>query len=371
MKNLLDNLNYIKKLDKFDMLGLLEDFPGQLKRALKITDGVSFPKEAAAVSNIVFSGLGGSAIGGDVVRCCLTDELKVPLIVNRDYNLPGFVDSNTLFFASSYSGNTEETLSAYKEAKKRGARIIVMTSGGQLQDLARSDGYPVIEIPEKSMSPRCALGYSFVPILSVFSKIKLIGDKEADISETIEVIGDLRNSLVGSKLPLAKNTAKEIASDLSGRFCAVYGPSRHLDCAITRWRNQFCENSKALATSHFLPEMDHNEIMGFSHPENLLKDVVVVFLRDKADHPRVSDRIRITGSIIKKSVHKIIEVESRGGCLLSRICSLIYIGDFVSFYLAILNGEDPTPVDEITYLKKELKKRGTATIYSRVSSNNK
>ena len=356
MKNPLDDLTHIRKLDKSDMLGLLENFPGQLEKALSITDGVSFPKQAAPVSNIVFSGLGGSAIGGDLARCCLIDELKVPFIVNRDYDLARFVDSNTLFFASSYSGNTEETLSAYKEARKRGARIIVMTSGGRLRDMAQTDGYPVIEIPKEAMPPRCALGYSFVPILAVLSKIKLIKNKKEDIVETIEVISDLRDNLAGSRAPLSKNPAKKIASDLSGRFCAIYGSSRHLDCAITRWRNQFCENSKALATSHFLPEMDHNEIMGFSHPKNLLKDTVVIFLRDMADHPRVSDRIEITGRIIKQSVHKIIEVHSRGGCLLSRICSLIYIGDFASFYLAILNGEDPSPVDEITYLKKELSK---------------
>lgn len=356
MKNILDDLGQIRKLDKSDMLGLLEDFPSQIKKASGIAQGVKLDSYED-ISNVVFSGLGGSAIGGDVVRCCLADELSIPLVVNRDYRIPFFVGPKTLFFASSYSGNTEETISAYNMAKAKKARIIIMTSGGELKKLAENDGYPVIEIPEKTMPPRVALGYSFAPVLGVFSKIKLIKDKTKDIDEAIDVISALRDELTGQKVAFKDNLPKQIASELLGRYCAVYGWSTHLDCAITRLRNQLCENSKALATSHFLPEMDHNEIMGFSHPKEMLKTTVVVFLRDKFDHPRVKDRIEITSRIIKDSVYKIINVDSRGEGLLARILSLVYIGDFASYYLAILNKEDPTPVDEITYLKKELAKR--------------
>jgi glucose/mannose-6-phosphate isomerase len=356
MKNILDDLAQIKKLDKLDMLGLLEDFPDQIEKASGIAKNVKL-EGYGEVSNIVFSGLGGSAIGGDVARCCLADELNMPFVVNRDYRIPFFTGPGTLFFASSYSGNTEETLSAYDMAKKSRARIIVMTSGGELKKLAESDGYPVIEIPEKTMPPRAALGYSFTPVLTVFAKIGLIKDKARDIEEAIEVISALRDKLTGQKIPAEKNLSKQIAMELSGRYCAVYGASNHLDCAITRLRNQLCENSKALATSHFLPEMDHNEIMGFSHPKKMLKDTVVIFMRDELDHPRVKDRIEITSRIIAGSVHKIINLDSRGEGLLARVLSLIYIGDFISYYLAILNKEDPTPVDEITYLKKELAKK--------------
>ena len=356
MKNILDDLRHIKKLDKSGMLGLLEDFPAQIAKANGVAKGVKLDNYEE-ISNIVFSGLGGSAIGGDVVRCCLADELSIPFVVNRDYHIPFFVSPKTLFFASSYSGNTEETISAYQMAKESKAKIIVMTSGGELKKLAESDGYPVIEIPEKTMPPRAALGYSFAPVLGVLSKIKLIKDKTRDIDEAIEVISGLRDELTGPKVPIKDNLSKEIASELLGRYCAVYGWSTHLDCAITRLRNQLCENSKSLATSHFLPEMDHNEIMGFSHPKEMLKGTVVIFLRDKFDHPRIKDRIEITSQIIKDSVHKIINVDSKGKGLLARLCSLIYIGDFASYYLAILNKEDPTPVDEITYLKKELAKR--------------
>ena len=353
--NLLDDLTYIQKLDKSNMLGILLDFPDQIKRAVDIANAQGLGS-TTGFSNIVFTGLGGSAIGGDIVKCCVADEIKIPFIVNRDYLIPGFVDAKTLLFASSYSGNTEETISAYKCAREKKARIIVITSGGELEKLAKKDGYPIINIPS-GMPPRCAVGYSFVPVLIAISKIGLVNGKEKDIDEAVDVIVNLRDKSVGPDISLKENEAKEVASILFGRFCAIYGWSKNLDCAVTRWRNQFCENSKALATSHFLPEMNHNEIMGFSHPASVLKNTVVIFLRDEDDHARVKYRIEITKSIMKKQVHKIIEVNSKGDSLISRICSLIYIGDFASFYLAVLNKEDPTPVDEISYLKKELSKR--------------
>jgi glucose/mannose-6-phosphate isomerase len=193
--------------------------------------------------------------------------------------------------------------------------------------------------------------------LIAISKIGIIKDKAEDVSEAIDVISELRDKSVGTGIPLKENDAKKTASVLFGRFCAVYGSSRNIDCAITRLRNQFCENSKALASSHFFPEMNHNEIMGFNHPADMLKDMVVIFLKDKGDHERVRYRMEITKSIIKDKVSKVIEINSKGGSLVARICSLIYIGDFISFYLAILNKEDPTPVDEIAYLKKELAKK--------------
>lgn len=354
MKNLLDDLSYIRRFDKSDMLCLLMNFPEQISEAIDLAAAQPVCVKGV-ISNVVLSGLGGSAIGGDIIRCCLADEIKVPFLVNRDYCLPDFVDSKTLFLTSSYSGNTEETISAYKYARAKKAKIVVISSGGTLEGLAKKDGYPFIRIPG-GMPPRCALGYSLVPVLSVLSNAGLIKDKQREIKEAIEVLTGQRDNFIGSGVLFKDNIAKKTAALLSGKFAAIYGWSKNFDCVITRWRNQLNENSKTLAISHFLPEMDHNEIMGFSHPKKLLKSIVVIFLRDRDDHPRVKDRIRITSSVIKDRVGKIIEIKSAGKSLLARICSLIYIGDFVSFYLAIANKEDPTPVDEITYLKKELAK---------------
>ena len=355
MANRLDDLKYISKLDKSKMLALLTGFSDQLKDASEYVRGQVLPK-AAGISNIVFTGMGGSAIAGDLVKGALSNELKAPFIVNRDYYLPGFVSSRILLFVSSYSGDTEETLSAYKAAKRKKARIVVITSGGALGKMASKDGYPLIKIPA-GIPPRAALGYLFVPALTVLSKMGLIKDKEKDINEAVNVLTGLRRDFLGPDVPLKKNIAKKTALALVGRIGAIYGWSGSSDCAVTRLRSQINENSKALAISHLLPEMDHNEIVGYVHPKRIINDVVVVFLRDEDDPPRITDRVEITSSIIKNRVHKIIEIKSGGEGPLARICSLIYIGDFISFYLAILNGEDPSPVDEITFLKKELSKR--------------
>ncbi|MBI4335097.1 MAG: SIS domain-containing protein, partial [Candidatus Omnitrophica bacterium] len=221
MKNILDDLGRIRRLDKSDMLGLLGDFPRQLKNALDIARDTDV-KIKGTISNIVFTGVGGSAIGGDVARAVILDELKAPFIVNRDYFVPGFVNEKTLMIASSYSGNTEETISAYKHGRKKKAKIIVITSGGELEALARKDGYPAIKIPG-GMPPRCALGYSFVPVLVAISKIGLIENKEKDMYEAMEVIYRLRDKSIGQGVPSEKNEAKDLASLIFGRFCAIYG----------------------------------------------------------------------------------------------------------------------------------------------------
>lgn len=358
MKNsILDDLKTIKKYDQSDMLGTIESFSTQCRAAKKIGDGFDLPASfKIQYKNIVTTGLGGSAIGSDIARSYIADDSKTPIFVNRNYRLPGFVDKDTLVVASSYSGNTEETISAYKDAKSKGAKIIAITSGGELNKLAADDGYPVLAIPG-GLQPRCALGYSFFPLLTVLSKIGLVKDQAEDIDETIEVLDSLKAKSLGASVPEKKNIAKNIARSLYDKFPVIYSGQDHIDCVMTRWRGELNENSKVLSSGHVLPEMNHNEIVGWEDPAKLLKDFIVVILRDSADFPRVAKRIDITKKILGKAGIKVIEVNSFGSPLLARIFSLIYIGDFVSFYLAILNKRDPTPVERIVYLKKELAKR--------------
>ncbi len=351
--NLLDDIKYIRKLDSGGMLGILSDFPGQLRRALRNSEYRGGGLSRLRYANIVFTGLGGSAIIGAIVRACVLDEISVPFLVNRDYFLPGFANSKTLSFICSYSGNTEETVNAYKDAKRKGVSIVVITSGGALELMARKDSCPLIKVPG-GLPPRCAIGYSLVPVIVLLSRLGLIKDKTADIEEAVGLVMHLRDKLIGPEVVLRRNKAKRIAHQMAGRPCAIYGWSKNMDCVVTRWRTQINENSKMLTTTGLLPEINHNEIVGFRYPKEVLKDMTVIFLRDKGDYIRIQERIKITASLIKKRVHKVIEVSSEGKGTLSRLCSLIYIGDFVSFYLAVLNGEDPTPVKEIDYLKKEL-----------------
>jgi glucose/mannose-6-phosphate isomerase len=355
MANILNDLKKIKDLDKSNMLDLLLGLDEQCRRAKDIGAGFK-PKgiSSAGIKNIVFTGLGGSAIGADLIRSYTSFEIKVPIIVNRNYTLPNFVDSDTLLFASSYSGDTEETLSAYEGAKGKKARIIAISSDGTLERLSKKDGVPFIKIPQ-GFPPRCALGYSFIPPLLTLCKLGFIKDKLKEIDGAIDVLSQLKSEL-DLNSPVNKNIAKRVALILQHKYPIIYGANDYIDVAVTRWRGELAENSKHLASSHVFPEMNHNEIVGWDFPPELIRKFVVVLLRDSGDHKRVAKRMDITKEILNKKGISIVEVFSRGEGLLSRIMALIHIGDIVSFYLAILNGIDPTPVDKVTYLKKELAK---------------
>jgi len=354
--NALDDLNEIRKTDKSDMLGRLVKFPDQCADAFSLGKDFSVPQSytGAGCKNIVFAGVGGSAIGADLLRSYLVDEIKIPIFISRDYTLPRFVGGDTLFLASSYSGETEETLSSYAEAKQRGAKMIVITSGGKLGLLAKEDKTPVIYIPG-GYPPRTALGYSFFSWLDVMYKFGFIGDKMLDVEDTIADMRGFLDSVVGPQVPAERNAAKKIAQELNGKYVIIYSANKHIDSAALRWRGQLEENAKTLASTHLFPEMNHNETVGWEGPKKLLKDFAVVMLRDESEHPRVAKRMEITKAMIEKG-SKVIEVRSKGKNLLSRMLNLIYTGDFVSYYLAVLNGIDPTPVERIVYLKKELAK---------------
>ena len=353
----LDAIGTIQKYDRAEMLGIIESFPKQCNAALAIGQAFDLPAAyRAKYRNIVCTGLGGSAIGSDIARSYLQGEAKIPLIVNRNYTLPAFVNSETLVIAASYSGNTEETLSAYRDARAKGARIIAITSGGELGSLAEKDGCAVITIPP-GLPPRCALGYSFFPLLILLSKLGIVPDKSKEIEQAISGMDALRNNALGHHVPQRKNIAKKIAQGIFGKFPVIYGGQDRIDAVVTRWRGQIAENAKTLASNHVFPEMNHNEIVGWEYPPKVLKSCVVLMLRDADDSRAVSRRMDITGKILKNQGVKVIEVQSQGKGLLARIFSLVYTGDFVSFYLAILNRCDPTPVERIAYLKKELAKR--------------
>ena len=347
----------LKRYDKANMLELLESFPEQCSKARSI--GNAFTLAAAfkpSYNNIVFTGVGGSAIGADLARSYTADVARSPIHVNRNYLLPRFVDEKTVVIVSSYSGNTEETLSAYKDARRKKARIIAVTSGGELEKLAKADGYPFITIP-KGLPPRCALGYSFFPNLILLSKLGAIEEKGREIDEAIELLRNMKENEIGHARPEKANISKRIANALYGKYPILYGGQDHIDAVVTRWRSQLAENSKTLSSSPIFPEMNHNEIVGWENPKKIFRYITVVLLRDKDDHGRTAGRMDITKKMIGREGVKVIELNSRGNGLLARIFSLIYIGDFASYYLAILNKTDPTPVERVTYLKNELAKQ--------------
>lgn len=350
--SILNNLKEIRKIDKENMLELLLSFSDQLNEALSIGVNFRIPRlYLRHYHNIIFVGLGGSAIGADIIRDTVREDVKIPVIINRNYTAPGFVDGNTLAFVVSYSGNTEESLSAYKDIKKKGAKIITVTSGGKLEKMSRIDKVPVVKIPP-GYPPRCALLYLFVPVLIAFSWLKLIPDRIQDIKNASLLLTGLKRK-IGIYATGRANTSKQLARFLHRKFPVIYSSER-IKSVATRWRGQFAENSKTLTSSHFFPEMNHNEIVGWMFPKSLLRDFVAVILKTNTDHPRIKKRMEITGSILKKEGYAVFEIEAMGRNIIEQVLSLIYIGDFASFYLAILNRVNPTPVDRITYLKKKL-----------------
>ena len=351
----LDDLKKLSKLDKENMLDLLVSFPSQCEDAFFIGEQTEIKSSyKKSYSQIVFTGLGGSAIGADIIKGYLGDEINIPIFVNRNYTLPQFVDKNSLVFAVSYSGNTEETLSAYAEAENRSAKIIVLTSGGKLEALGLKNDNILAVIP-KGYPPRCALGYSFIIAIAVMSKLGLIRNKKAEIKKAASFLDNMQKKKLAPQIKGRFNIAKDIAKKINKKFPLVYASAR-LESVATRWRGQFAENSKTLSSSHVFPEMNHNEIVGWANPKTILKDFIAIILKDKGDHPRIKRRMEITSSILKREKFHVLEIESKGTSFLERMLSLIYIGDFVSFYLAILTKINPTPVDRITYLKRQLAK---------------
>ena len=346
-------LDDIKRTDPSGMFGWIRDFHRQVQDGVKIGKAAKVKVNSRGVQNIVLTGLGGSAIGGDLLRSYLADELSVPFIINRNYELADFVDKNSLVVVSSYSGNTEETIAAHRNATKRKAKVICISTGGETEKLAKKYKQPWIQIPP-GYSPRAALGYSFFPLLMVLSKLGFVKSRDKDIKETVGLLE--AKSKVYSDPESSENTALLLAQQLKGRLPIVYSANEHLDAINLRWRGQIAENAKQLAFGHVLPEMNHNELVGWKVLTDLMKQMHVIFLRDKGTHKRVAVRENITRGIVSQYTSNVTEVWSEGVSLLARMFSLIHVGDWVSLYLAILNHEDPTPVKVIDFLKGELVK---------------
>ncbi len=351
-----DNLNYIeefKKIDKSNYLDFLTGFSNQLKEAANISIPDNGSNDISEINNIVISGMGGSAIAGDCFKSMYSDLLKMPVEVNRDYNVPAFTGKNTLFIASSYSGNTEETLSATKAAFDNGANIICITTGGKLKDFALKYKLNSIIIPP-GFQPRAAIGYSLISLIRLAAESNLIKNADIDIQKSIKLITEMAN--IHSPENLIKSPSFSLAQDLKEKILLIYTPPAPFDVIGTRLRCQFAENTKVLAFSNVFPELNHNEIMGWAQSTPCIKHYHVLFIRDKDEHPQVTKRINITNEILRKFNVGCSEIISEGATVMERLFSLIYFGDYVSFYLAMINNTDPTPIENIMYLKDNLTK---------------
>ena len=346
------NLAQIKQYDSEDMLHLLSSFSEQCKRGWEIGETLELEDcDERMPSNIVIAGMGGSGIGGDLVKAALGAQSPCPIVVHRGYTLPAFVTSQTLFIAVSYSGNTEETLLSVEQAFAQGARILVVTSGGKLKAFAEIHDLLCVTIPA-GQPPRASLGYLLMPILSAFNRLGFTPDLnlQHDVTEAIALLGKLAEDF---QPDASDSQPKQLAQVLHGKLPIIYAP-QELEAIAMRWKGQMNENSKSLAYYSVYPEMNHNEIEGWKHPSALTQRCHVIQLHDPIAPFQTQRRMDITAELIQPHTAGITQVNSVGQSPLARLLSLVAIGDWTSFYLAILYDQNPTPVGRIEELKRRL-----------------
>ena len=337
-----------RSVDSAGMYEVLAGFAEQWRtgraRALEADLGAL---EDAAPRNVLVAGMGGSAIGGDLLRGLARDRAAVPVAVERSYDLPAWVGPETLVVLSSYSGTTEETLSMQAAAQGRGARLAVLASAGTLLDAARAEGLPHVQLPGGFM-PRAALGYSLTALLTVAERAGVLTLPTSEWQETAAMLGEQGAALADA----SGNEARTLAERLAGRPPLLYSGTPMLDGVNRRWQTQLNENAKVLCGGNVFPELNHNEIMGWEGAGAGAPAVVV--LRDASEDPRVARRIAVTRSLVEDRAAAWMEVASRGQRPLCRMLSLVLLGDWVSYYLALHRGVDPTPIGLITRLKRAL-----------------
>jgi len=354
----------LRTADPENMMGAILSLPDQCARAKQIASDAGVGALAGRTfANAVVAGMGGSAIGGDLLRSVFQDVLRVPLEVSRDYHLPGYVGADSLVIAASYSGNTEETLAAYAGARKARAAVLAVTTGGELAARCAHDGVPAIIIPG-GLQPRAALGYSFVPLIVAAARLALMPAALLDeLDEMIATLERVRNASAPD-VAQADNRAKQLAAQWRGAIPVIYGSQGERGVVAYRWKTQINENAKAFAAAGVLPELDHNDVVGWSGhdssrrpaQERPERELAVVFLRDDREPDHIRRRAELTKTIVEKRAASVSEVWASGESRLARAMSLVYLGDFASCYLAYADGEDPTPVTVIDWLKSELAK---------------
>lgn len=347
----LDNLDFVTRLDPKGMFRLTCDFPEQCRRALEISLAAELGLGGKQFGGAMLTGLGGSAAGGDFTRALFDAQGSIPFTVNRDYHLPSWVNASTLVFCASYSGNTEETISAYHDAKNAGCTVIAITSGGKLAEMARADGFPVIQIPG-GQPPRTALGYMLVPTIVACEQLGLLPTQPWE--QAISVLDKAAAHWATAKFE--ENETKQLGEFLFGKLSVIYGLGYWQSLLANRWKGQINENAKNMTFSAAFPELNHNEILGWVEADKQgVANWVGLLLEDGTESAKMNERFRVTESLIKQ-VCEFRRVTVHGDSLLEKMLVMALLGDFISLYLAALNGVDPENIDSINNLKTALSK---------------
>jgi glucose/mannose-6-phosphate isomerase len=352
--NTLDDLAAYQRIDPQGMLAHIRDLPRQCRAAWQEAQALQLPDDYWDIDKVVILGMGGSAIAGDLLRSLVTLESPVTVFTHRDYELPLVVDGRTLLIASSYSGNTEEVLSCFERGLGTGAKKVIITTGGKLLATARANVVPAFVFHYES-EPRAALGYSIMPLLAIAQKAGVVADKSADVDEAIAVMESLA-ARIDENAPLAGNPAKQLAQKLHQRLTVVYAAGI-LSQVARRWKGQLNESSKMWCFYEELPEANHNALVGYGLPKEITARAFVVFLRARSLHPRVLLRYDLTRAALEEAGVESATVDTEGKSPLAQMMSTVLFGDWVSLYLAILNGVAPAPTTAIDKLKERLARR--------------
>ena len=347
----LDDAAVLRAGDPGRMLDAIASLGAQLREGFAVARSTAALPSAEGVRAVVACGMGGSGVSGDVVRAAFEDRLPVPLVVVKGYALPAFCDGDTLVLASSYSGNTEETLSAYAQAVARGCRVVAAASGGDLAALAAADDVPFVPLPDTIGMPRAALGWLAAAPIGVLAAIGLLSEPDEEVESAAATLDGMADRLAPDR-PAESNEAKSLAMWLGERFPVIWGTQGLGEAAAVRWKAQFNENAKVPAFRSVLPELDHNEVEGWH--EGSGDRFAVTILRQPHEPGRTDARLRATIEVLERSGLDLREVHAPNGPPLAALFGLIALGDFTSTYAALARGVDPSPVPVLTAVKRRL-----------------
>ncbi|MDG6229649.1 MAG: bifunctional phosphoglucose/phosphomannose isomerase [Candidatus Thermoplasmatota archaeon] len=351
---ILEEPTHIDEIDKDHMIDLLHCFPEHIEESRDIIQQSNIPK-IYNIQQIIFTGMGGSAISGDIIQSYLREKLNIPIIVNRTYDLPKWANKHTLVIAQSYSGNTEETLSSFKLAHQRSCPLISISSGGKLKEYCQRRETPFIQIPS-GYPPRSATGYLlFCGLFSLKASGILQTQIDVDINETIQDLKEMRKK-IHKDVPLTENCAKQLAIQIGETIPQIYGWGPYGPIA-KRWATQFNENSKLIARYDTVPECNHNDIVGWAGHPSASQYFTCILLRDpKLETIQMKARLEFMKRLLQEISLGVIEVEAQGKSILAKMMHLMYLGDYISCYTAVQRQIDPSPVAIITQLKEALDK---------------
>jgi glucose/mannose-6-phosphate isomerase len=352
-KPILDNNDEIKKIDKSNMLSFCINASKHYLESAKNAEKIKL--DFTPPENVIISGMGGSAIGGELLKDYTRTKASVPIEVSREYQLPNYANKKSLVILASYSGDTEETLSSLLDAINRKCMIFCLSSGGNLIRLAEKLNVPYLQV-RSGMPPRAALPHMFTPLLKCMEKINIIPEISKEFSEVPKLLEKISNENSPERT-LDDNIAKKIALDLKDSSPVIYGFGIYRGAA-QRFKQQFNENAKVPAKWEYFSELNHNETMGWENARQIAKHYSVILIRDKEEPTEIYSRIETTKTLMQPSFSKISEIWAQGKGNLAKILSTVLVGDFASVYLAFLRKLDPTPVNTVTLMKEKIERNG-------------